>query len=299
MTTMNPKGRANYEPNSWKPDVGGPREDPDRGYKFFAQETSGPKVAARSETFGDHYSQARQFYISQEPIEQKHIGDALVFELSKVERGDIRERVVSHLRNIDAGLAGSVSDGLGIELPAAMKALRKPIDLPPSDALSILRHGPMRFEGRKLGVLVTDGANAATVNALQSAILEEGGVVEIIAPKIAGVVLDDDTMLPAQQKIDGGPSVLYDAVAIVVSEQGAVLLKKDGPTRDFISDAFAHCKFIGYVEAAMPLLQQAGVGDSLDEGCIALGDDDAITGFVAALGELRLWARERAVDADA
>lgn len=299
MTTMNPKGRANYEPNSWKPDVGGPREDPERGYRFFAQETSGPKIAARSETFGDHYSQARQFYISQEPVEQKHIGDALVFELSKVERADIRERMVSHLVNVDAGLAGNVSDGLGIETPEAMKALRTPVDLPLSDALSILRRGPRRFEGRKLGILVTDAADAAIVNELQSAILEAGGVVEIIAPKIAGVMLDDETTLPAQQKIDGGPSVLYDAVAIVVSEEGAALLKKDAPTRDFISDAFAHCKFIGYVEAAMPLLKQAGVGDSLDAGCIALGDVDAVSGFVAALGDLRLWARETAVDADA
>ncbi len=298
MATMNPKGRANYEPNSWGPEVGGPREDPQRGYRHFAQETAGPKIAARSDTFGDHYSQARQFYISQEPIEQKHLGDALVFELSKVERPDIRERMVSHLRNIDPGLAGNVATGLGIRLPPAMKALRKPIELPTSDALSIVRRGPGRFEGRKLGVLVTDGASAATVNALQSAVLEAGGMVEIIAPKISGAMLDDDTLLPAQQKIDGGPSVLYDAVAIVVSEEGASLLQKDAPTKDFISDAFAHCKFIGYVAAAQPLLERAGIADSLDEGCIALADED-VGSFIARLGELRLWSREPGVDADA
>jgi catalase len=298
MTTMNPKGRANYEPNSWGPDVGGPREDPQRGYRFFAQETTGAKVATRSETFADHYSQARQFYLSQEPIEQKHLGDALVFELSKVERPDIRERMVSHLRNIDQGLAGNVAKGLGLKLPAAMKPLRTPVDLPSSEPLSIVRNGPGRFEGRKLGVLVTDGASAAIVRALQAAVDEAGGMFEVVAPKIGGATLDDGELLVAQQKIDGGPSVLYDAVAIVVSQEGAALLEKDAPTRDFIADAFAHCKFIGYAEAAMPLLEKAGIASSLDEGCVALGNDDAAD-FVAMLGDLRLWVRERGVDADA
>ena len=36
-----------------------------------------PKLRVRSETFADHYSQARQFYISQTEIEQNHIADAL------------------------------------------------------------------------------------------------------------------------------------------------------------------------------------------------------------------------------
>ena len=48
----------------------------------------------RSERFNDHYSQARQFYVSQSDVEKKHIADALVFELSKVERVEIREAMV-------------------------------------------------------------------------------------------------------------------------------------------------------------------------------------------------------------
>ena len=42
--------------------------------------------------------------------------------------------------------------------------------------------------------------------------------------------------------------------------------------RDFVADAYAHCKFIGYVDAALPLLGKAGIAiDDLDEGCITLG----------------------------
>jgi catalase len=188
------------------------------GYRFHAQSVEGPKVTQRSETFADHYSQARQFFISQSPIEQKHLGDALVFELSKVERPDIRERMVSHLRNIDATLAGRVATGLGARLPPAMKPLRKPLELSPSEPLSIVLNGPRRFEGRKLGILTTDGASAEVINGLVAAMNQGGAMSEIIAPTVGGVVLDDGTRLAAQQKIDGGPSVLYDSVAVIVSD---------------------------------------------------------------------------------
>ena len=64
--------------------------------------------------FADHDSQARQFYQSQTKVEQTHIADALVFELSKCEVLEIRERVVAHLPNIDSDLAQMVADELGV-----------------------------------------------------------------------------------------------------------------------------------------------------------------------------------------
>jgi hypothetical protein len=49
-----------------------------------------------------------------------------------------------------------------------------------------------------------------------------------------------------QAKIDGESSVLFDAVAGLVSDEGAALLAGDATAKDFVSDAFGHCKFIGY-----------------------------------------------------
>src|SRR3546814_4383587 len=128
MSMSKPKGRVNYEPNSWGAAQGGPREDPGRGFTSFAETADGPKQRVRSESFADHYSQARQFLISQAAIEQKHIGDALVLELSKVERPDIRSRVVSHLLHIDATLAATVADGLGLPVPDRTSSEEKPPD---------------------------------------------------------------------------------------------------------------------------------------------------------------------------
>jgi len=298
MAMRNPKGRVNYEPNSW----GGPRADPATGYKHFPAEETGRKAQVRSATFADHYSQARQFFISQLPIEQKHIGDALVFELSKVERLDIRQKIVAHLRNIDETLATVVADGLGLpEMPAPFPAaVPTRTDLPTSDALSIVKRGPQSFAGRKLGIVVSDGASAKLVSSLIEAIEALPAVYEIIAPKIAGATLDDGTMVEAKQKIDGGPSVLYDAVALVLSADGAKLLAEDKTAKDFVSDAFGHGKFIGYTSEAVPLLQRAGItADDLDEGTIELGGTDGVPEFLNSLGELRVWARELTVDLDA
>ncbi|MET0239196.1 MAG: catalase [Sphingobium sp.] len=300
MAMRNPKGRANYEPNSWGPANGGPREDPVRGFTSFADTADGPKQRVRSETFADHYSQARQFFVSQTAIEQKHIGDALVFELSKVERLDIRSRTVSHLINIDATLAATVADGLGLDLPPAAKAARPTImDLPASDALSLLKNGPNNFKGRKLGILLTDGADADIFKALLKAVEAEGAVYEVVAPKISGVTLSDGTTVAAKQKIDGGPSVLFDAVAVLASAAGAKLLSIDAAAKDFVTDAFAHCKYIGLTADARALFEKAGIADDLDEACLPLGGAKDAAPFLAACRALRYWPRELGVDLDA
>ncbi len=295
MAMMNPKGRINFEPNSFSVQDD-PRESPDGFHSYPAQE-DGQKLRVRSESFADHYSQARQFYISQTPTEQNHIISALVFELSKVERPAIRSRVVSHLLNIHDELAQGVIAGLGLkEIPAPAQAKVTPrTDLKPSDALSILKNGPQSFQGRKLGILVTDGVDKNLFNALTKAVKAEGATYEVVAPTIGGVEASDGTWIEAQQKINGGPSVLYDAVALLISNEGAQLLSQESTARDFISDAFAHAKFIAYTQPSLALFDKAGIRGNIDEGCISIDQPSDAARFLKACAALRLWARENKV----
>ena len=294
MAMRNPVGRVNYQPNSHGE---GPRESPTQGYRHFPAEEQGTKARLRPESFADHYSQARQFYISQTGAEQRHIAAALTFELSKVEIPAIRERMVSHLLNIDETLAATVAQKLGLEsMPKpADAAMPTRQDLEPSPALSIVENGPKRFEGRKLGILITDGVDVGMLKALTDAITAEKAVFELIAPKVGGVKASDGSMIKAHHMIDGGPSVLFDAVALLTSPEGVEDLVDEATARDFVADAFQHCKFIGYVESAMPLLQKAGIADAIDEGVIALPQDEDPTDFVSKLADLRVWGREPSV----
>ena len=266
-----------------------------KGFQSYQAPVEGPKLRVRSETFADHYSQARQFYVSQTPVEQTHMANALTFELSKVGRMSIRKRMIGHLRHIDEGLAQEVADGIGLpELPEKVPAARDPIsDLAESPALSILKNGPGSFKGRKLGIYIAEGADADVVKALKDAATGAGGMVEIVAPHIAGAKLSDGTIMEADEKIDGGPSVVYDAVAVVMSEATAKRYNTDKPSIDFVNDAFAHAKFVAYVPSVRPLFETAGVWSWMDDGFVDVSSGkNAADAFIEKCGDLRFWDRE-------
>ncbi|HZG32027.1 MAG TPA: hypothetical protein VEZ59_02065, partial [Sphingopyxis sp.] len=145
----------------------------------------------------------------------------------------------------------------------------------------------------------TDGADARLFKALTKAVDAAGAVWELVAPKIGGITLSDGTSVAGRHKIDGGPSVLFDAVALLPSDDGAAMLAGDAPAKDFVSDAFAHCKYIGHSAEAAPLFAAAGLEDKLDEGCIALAKAGDATAFLDTCGALRHWPREEDVDLDA
>ena len=297
MAVGNPKGRVNYEPNSWGSADGGPgpREAPERGFHSYAAQEGGSKQRSRSETFADHYSQARQFFISQTKPEQQHIIAAFTFELSKVETPAIRSRVVANLLNVHEELGKGVAAGLRLrQIPPATEPAR-PVkkDLPASRALSILANSPKSFRGRKVGALVTDGVDAKVVEALRDELEREGAVLKLIAPHVGGVNATDGSLIEADEKLDGGPSVLFDAVALLISDEGAKLLLNESTARDFIADAFAHLKFIAYTKAAASLMAKAGVQP--DEGCTDLGGATGVKDFIKSCARLRYWERAEQV----
>ena len=131
------------------------------------------------------------------------------------------------------------------------------------------------------------------LKALKAALAKEGATFEIIAPKVGGAEASDGSWIEADQMIDGGPSVLYDAIALLPGADAVDDLLQESTVRDFVADAFAHCKFIGHVKAAVPLFEKAGIAEAdFDEGIVALASAKDVTGFVGKLGQLRVWSRE-------
>ena len=287
MQTMVPTGRANYEPNSLADhgEEGGPRES-DQGFSTVAindeRNDGNEKLRIRSDTFADHYSQARLFYRSQTDIEQAHLRSALVFELSKVTIDAVRTRVLANLRNIDEDMAARVADGLAIDLPAASKPAKPPVDMKVSDALSIVKQGDVPMTGRKVGLLFDEGSDKAAIDALKASIEKAGGSVFTVAPKVGGLKVKGGT-LKADGQLAGSPSVLFDAVALVLAPEAAAKLTKEGAAVQFVMDAFAHVKTIGHDAGAKALLDKAGVVP--DAGVISLED-------FAKVAPKRHWDRE-------
>lgn len=289
MQLANRKGRVNYEPNGWGV---GPREHPLMGYVSYPQPVEGPKVRLRPESFADHYSQARQFYVSQTGIEQRHLEQALIFELSKCQVPDIRSRMVAHLCNIDANLAENVAQGLGLrQLPEPAPAAREPRqDLPEIRGLSILKKGPDSFAGRILGVLCAEGCDGAVLGQLVAQAVTEGARVKLVCPTIQGVTDSDGLHHPAHEMLRAGKSVLFDAVAILGGAEGEELAAHPA-AQDFLRDAHVHCKFIG-LHRASALVAACGLADVLDGGHVDLKEEGAAAAFVTGCRELRFWPRE-------
>ncbi|MCD2184729.1 catalase [Rhizobium sp. GN54] len=285
-----PKGRANYEPNSLAAhgEPGGPRECPVTGLHTLERQAQrdeqGDKLRVRAELFADHFSQARMFWKSQTESEQAHIASAFVFELSKVSLEQVPPRMVGNLRNVDETLARRVAHGLGIELPEKSAAARDPIDMGASPALSIQKNMLDTIKGRKIGILIADETDASALQTLIAAIEDEGATPFIVAPKVGNTTLSDNTSIKADGQLLGSPSPIFDAVAVLLSDEGCKSLINEGAAVQWVMDAFAHLKAIGYSQGSQPLLDKAGVQP--DDGVVPHDK-----GFIDAATK-RYWDRE-------
>lgn len=288
MAFHNLTGRVNYEPNSWKKD-GGPRESLKKGFQSFAAMESGEKVRMRPDSFADYYNQANLFYISQTPIEQSHIQAALAFELSKVNTQSIQTRVISHLLNIDKQLAKNVANLLGLRsLPKPAQsfcAMKKNQVCAPS--LSIVLNNPNTFKGRKLAVILTEKSNFSLVTYLEKLIKKEGGILEIIAPKILDF---KNKKFKPQQSFETVVSASYDAIAVIAKPKD--LLKCD-PLKlfTFLQETFHQCKFIGYEPELSKIFQELKLKP--DHGIMALESASDCQAFIKLCRKLRYWERSK------
>ncbi len=283
-----PIGRVSYEPNTLAADS--PREQATAGFHSTAADETGVKGRVRAESFADHYSQARQFYLSQSAYEQAHLASALVFELSKVEHPHIRIAMVGHLRHINENLAIRVASGLGIkQLPPAPVAAVAVQELALSPALQLIGKMKDTLEGRAVGILIADGSDPASIAAVKKAVIGAGAKVKIVATKIGNATLADGSLLPVDCQLAGTPSVLFDAVAIVLSDEAASLLGKESAAIDFVRDAFGHLKAIAVDKGGEALLKTAGTQQ--DAGVITI---DTLDRFAAA-AKTRQWEREARV----
>jgi catalase len=185
MQMAQPAGRVAYEPNSLSENSA--RETPDNGFHSAAVIETGEKGRIRAKSFADHYSQARQFYLSQTAYEQAHIASALVFELSKVEHVHVREAMVGHLRHIEEDLANRVAAGLAFDKMPDVPVAAAPVkEMKPSPALQIIGKMKDTIMGRAIGILIADGSDGAVIEKIRKAAMNEGATVKIVALKVGG-----------------------------------------------------------------------------------------------------------------
>jgi catalase len=297
-TTM-PTARALYHPNSIegnKPILADPKE----GFRHFAERLSGVKTRERSESFLDHFSQARMFLKSQSPPERQHLIDACRFELSKVERLHIRERVVGLFQRIDPDFAAEVAGPIGVSLPAPvaivtevaarMKDGRAPVKSSP--ALSLANQPRLSIKTRKVAMLALPGVSRDDVDGICGALHGQGAAVEVISAALGPMPSDGDRPVEACKTFFNTSSVFYDAV-VIPGGASAGELAGLGEAVHFVRESFLHGKPIGAVNEGVTLLKEAalpgldlagkreGASTSTSRGVVTARGSD-LSGFAAA-----------------
>ena len=301
------KGRVSYEPNTLGGGCPYQAMVKEGGFASFPEPVEGVKVRGKSEKFHDHYSQAALFYRSQSVPEQNHLVNALRFELGKLEVPAVRERVIGQLAYVDADLAERVAEAFGIEVPEVEPPLNHsiPADTDPQSVqpydqeMSLERSAALSMENapngsirtRCIAILVTDDGVAEAAE-LKSALEREGASVKIISP-VKRDLSSGRSTLSVDHALMTTSSVLFDAVAFV-GGKGTWMALPDA--KDFLSDAFRHCKAIALVGDATELLFTWGLvpPNTTDMPGVILGRQAkrGTSEFIQAIGEHRHWARE-------
>ncbi|WP_397457674.1 catalase HPII [Pseudomonas asplenii] len=291
--TVIDKGRASYEPNSI--DAGWPRETPpaarDGGFESYPERIDAAKIRQRSESFSDHFSQARLFFHSMSPHEQEHIIAAYSFELGKVEREHIRARQVNEiLANIDLELAARVAANLGLPAPTAGTVAPRKTALEQSPALSQANLLAGNIKTRKVAILAANGVDGGAIAAIRKVLEAEGAHARLLGPTSAAVTTAKGESLAVDASMEGLPSVAFDAVYVPGGVASVKALGSNGVALHYLLEAYKHLKPIAVHEDAKPLLEKLHL--QADAGLLVGSDAKALKAFVAALAEHRVWERE-------
>jgi len=298
-----PRGRVAYEPNS----LGGgcPFQAGTQGFMSFPHSVEESKVRGKPERFAEHYNQATLFWKSQTDIEKAHIIHAFRFELTKVQIGAIRERVVAQLRNVAPELAKALADGLGIAdlpdpLPRVLKQTPK-AEVESSSSLSLFaRPGQEGIKTRRIAILIADGVDGGMLARLHAKLLEEGAVPRFVGVKLGQVKSEKGDPLDVEVTMETAPAVLWDALVLPDGRAAAEALMRSGHVIEFIKDQYRHCKPILVVGSSRSLVEWANLPAKLrsgkpDPGLLLAGKEDSsesIAAFIQAIASHRSFERE-------
>jgi catalase len=293
------RGRVAYEPNSL---AGGcPFQAGALGFTSVPRSDAADKVRGHPDKFADHYTQARLFYDSQTPVEQRHIAAAFRFELSKVTVPAIRRRMVAGLANVSVELARQVASELGIEVPEPLPTSATETQRPEivrSPALSLTaRPGTTGIRTRRVAVLVAPGVDGRRVATVRDALAAQGAVPLYVAERLGTLRSAGGDELEVDATFENQPMVLFDALVIGAGADATASLATSAHAVEFAKLAWRHGKAILIDANALALIEAAGIdgnATSRDAGIVRIDGDeaDAVARFVEAIAKHRHFDRE-------
>ncbi|MCA1042262.1 catalase [Bacillus infantis] len=277
------KGPVSYHNNSIASNTPSPASEEEGGYVHYQEKVEGRKVRARSDSFKDHFSQAKLFWNSMSEPEKQHIIDAFSFELGKVKSKSIQQQVVDMFANVDLEMTKEFAKNIGAAPPEeGGSAVTKS-----SPALS--QENTKKLPAtRKVGVIAADGFDGEAVKVLE-ALKAEGIMPVIISDRLGMIKGSDGSELAVEDTFLTTESVLVDALYAVGGKGETKKFQQDAVY--FINEAFSHFKPIGATHEGRKWIENSGKSNAAG---IILGDgaESFAEEFIQAVAQHRFWERQ-------
>ncbi|NJD75510.1 MAG: catalase HPII [Candidatus Methanoperedens sp.] len=316
------RGNTSYQPNTIEDGYPIQAKSVEGGFTSYTERIEANKIRGRSRSFFDHFSQATLFYNSQSNAEKKHIIDAFSFELGKVKRVEIRQRMLGLLNQVDETLATNVADALGLAVPGKpeypmnhiIPADGDPKEYQPvkveqsikrSEALSMANTVKNTIKSRQIAILAADGVDGYSISQMKSALAAEGAKTAIIAPTLGYIESATGEEIKVDMSFLTAASVLFDAVYVPGGPKSSASLKQSTYAIQFIYEAYKHCKAIAVDDEGVELLKVLYPGnktfsdtlqatDLAAKGIIMNVNKKGVTSkdFIKAIAQHRFWIRE-------
>jgi len=265
------KGKVNYWPNRFE-DV--PPAKPEEGaYYDYPAKVVGTKARLRSKKFQEHYNQAQLFYNSLSPIEQKHIADALSFELDHCDDPIVYERLTQRLSDINLNLSQTVARMVGASVPKEGRQNHGE----KVKGISQLEYMPETptIVSRRVAIIIADGYDPVAYNAIKTALTSAKAVPFTIGPRRSPIFAAGEDKASAKgvtpdHHLEGQRSTMFDSIFIPGGAESIATLSKNGRAQHWVREAFGHLKAIGATGEAVGFVKQIC---NLDQMVFSVGAD--------------------------
>lgn len=277
-------GQVSYHNNSLANNTPSTSIREEGGFVHYAEKVEGHVIQARSDSFADHFSQARLFWNSMTAPEKQHIIDAFCFEVGKVNSVSVRQQVVDMFVNVDKEMATLIAKSVGVNAPIGNQ-----VDVTASSpALSMANtvHVPQTL---KVGVLIGEGFAGSEVRGVVKTLRNYGVTVDIIGSKLGTLVGADGVKIIVNQTFETTAPVVHDAL-YVVGGTAENQMKFDSKVVYFINESYSHYKPLGFSTNGESYLNQSNA--MIGPGIITAKDNsDFDKEFVDVIAKQRFWDR--------
>ncbi|WP_414047250.1 catalase [Macrococcus equi] len=244
------------------------------GFESYPEKIDAHKVRARSESFKDHYSQAKMYYNSLSKPEKEHLIDAFSFELGKCKHDFVKENAVNNINYVDKELATTIAKRIGVKPPSEdveVKSDKK------SPALS-MENTVKKLDTLAVALLVTPDSKEDELKAIIKAFTANKVNYKLVAKEATTI-----GALKVTETFDTVHSTLFDGILVVDAE-----LPLLPPAKDYIEAANRHFKTIGYTTRAKKAIEETSVKPD-GVGIVEVKD---AKDYLAELAIIRHWDRK-------